>query len=483
MALAPETNIPEDPTTIPKPGLLDLPAELLGEVLLIARLTDHKIPMVFTAINSFLRNVTISNPILWTNIHIMHGPKRTSLQLRCSQQMPLTVCASLQPNCTAERGEVLIRKFLRLLIPHTGRIRHFESVNCWPEWTEHAVAFLEGKPFDRLESLDVGLAESTLSQESVEREVDLMVLSGVRELTLRGTRMAWPPTANVIPFRFHQLTTFYMDGTVAGTLDDILGMLSAMPSLQHLSLRDPAVLPSIAMPQIPLPGLKTLIVTRAENTFLRNLIRSLSTPNLESLSIHFISPRAGFAEGVIVLQGPLPGTVIRGAVEANPQLRRVDLTNCFMSVDDWTATTLGLSAVTHLRISTSVLEDHFLQALAEGACPRLEHLTVDSELELTTGVIKDIVTSHVSSIREAILRGWDPDNVKEEHTLEIQEVVENLEIGLWDTDIIQEAPPDDVSDSDAETGSDWENGRMASGDEMVVDGLVQAWDDEDIEQI
>lgn len=284
----------------------------------------------------------------------MHGWARTALRLERLQVTPITVNASLQPTRNLTEGAAVMHQFLELLGPHANRIQRLEAILPCTEWVEDVLNFLEDKPFDALEAVNVGLMEIELISETVGRPANLAVFSRLRDLSLRGVQLAWPP-ADLGTFTFPRLTKLRVAASVADSFTHFLDMLAAMPRLQHLMIIDLDAGAATTIPQVTLGALEDITFTRVASTDIRSILRSIATPNLQSLSIDFPEP-------------PDQSQILVQVVQTNSHIRRLDLTNCVMEKVNWDATFLGLPALTHLRIASSNLKNGHLRLLAGEAC-------------------------------------------------------------------------------------------------------------------
>ncbi|KIO27879.1 hypothetical protein M407DRAFT_243236, partial [Tulasnella calospora MUT 4182] len=164
--------------------------------------------------------------------------------------------------------------------------------------------------------------------------------------------------------------------------------------------------------------------------------------------------------------------------QAHTQLCNLDITGCVVPTDGWIAAFRNWNSLTSLRLMSCELDDFDVQILSPPETandqptllPKLQKLTLDNEIHLSSTIVRDIVrrrytlsearkvdsvTREVAAIQEVTIRGWDAGKVDHKDVAEIAECVERLNIGAFQggvSDVVDEG-----SDSDTEWPSDWDS--------------------------
>ncbi|KAG8901081.1 hypothetical protein FRB99_005576 [Tulasnella sp. 403] len=460
----------------PMPGLLNLPPELIVTILEFATERDWAIPVLFSHSNSFLRQLVLGAPSLWTYIDIVDGRSKTEVHLTRSGSAPLHVRIAPLPTIAIDEGCRRINGFLQILAPHASRVRSLDIDSVHPQWVAAAMPLIESGNWDPLDFLGVRVTNNVPSAYIGAPHCDVSrVVCNARRLHLQGV------TGRV------SSSTIFSDVVRELHLTDVpvelaLGALGATPSLEHLVLRylrsTPPLEPNpIALSQpIHLAALRSAEVFRALAGL---LLPSIDAPNLETF--------------VFGKDGPIGGILLQ-FLERTKRLQSFEIRSWDIQTEYWRDILRALPCLTRLRLcGTMACTQHLSVLVAElgdgrdtdgPLCPNLEELVLDNEYELGSDVIRRLVSSRLatngihSTIYSVVMRGWAYDHLREDDVEEIRCRVVHFVLETWDTRCIVRDVEDGGSGflslgSDVDTESeDWE---LASGDEAVVQGLVRAF--------
>lgn len=419
--------------------LLRLPPEVLVDIFLEVREEDQSNPWVLQHVNRELRDLVTTSPLLWTIISIAYGPNRVRLHLQRSGQAPLHVLGSIIDH---ESRVKRINKFVASLLPHGERIRHLHMV------------FLSDELFKASIPLLISTSAQLIHLEAGVRGYPVMnrykadVFKGIMTCRPRHLSLHTFPTqlvtsrvlTNVTSFEYRE--TMYPGHHVALHWQTLSGWLEQMAGLEKLVIEGSRIRfgnPSSADPvPVTLPVIREVKLEDMDWESVGVLWAQLRTPVLEALTVVFFKLWPNNAPG--------PGVIV-SAAQVNPQLQRLDLTNCITIRSRWAEIFHRLPNLTYLRLASCNVDNHTLSALSgvlrftgergaasesSHACPKLKHLVFD-DLYLMSRVVRDVVVARRGSrlgsqISSIVMRGMDPNLVDDTDILEMMEVVEEFEL-------------------------------------------------------
>ncbi|KIO33505.1 hypothetical protein M407DRAFT_17757 [Tulasnella calospora MUT 4182] len=283
---------PEKPPIIYNLGVLDLPSELIVDIIQLALQDDPHIVTTLSHVNSAFRTFTLSTPTLWTAIDIMFHENRISAHLERSRSAPLRVRASLTLlTMTRPQGLTKLATLIKMIRQHTSRIACLEMLytnSVWGKVALHYFAKLGRLP--NLDKFEYGL----LLHQHFQGDGNLRARCKPRRISLEGlTIKAFRElySKRVISLKVAKCKEIGMTDWEAA--------LRSMPSLQRLEISDFKI-------EDPDPGegadfdnkislisllhLQTLSLSRVPRAALIILLEALQTPNLTSATISFLEP-------------------------------------------------------------------------------------------------------------------------------------------------------------------------------------------------
>ncbi|KAG9043800.1 hypothetical protein FS837_009118 [Tulasnella sp. UAMH 9824] len=497
-------RIIEKPTTVYSVALQDLPPELIVEIIQLALKDDPHAVITISHLNKAFRTLSLSIPGLWTEIDIMFHEERVSAHLERSGSSPLRVRASLSLlTMPGPSGATKLIDFIGAIKPYSSRISSLEMRYTNAMWSISTIASLERlTALSSLEEFDYGLLISRPPPRAMTAPFKLTCKP--RRIRLSGVAIrAFGPLYS------ERVVSLQVAECWEGGVSDWAEALQSMPSLQKLEVSDFKIADpgpgenagfGTMMPPISLPHLQTLSLTRVPRAVLMGLLEALQTPRLTSATIAFLEP-----DGLRGYYAPVPwlkpqptdaglsDASLLPFASANPQLQELDLQNCCMTSNMWTAVFGKLHHIEKLRIASSDVTTEALKCLVVSsgnppALPRLTHLTLDNEsLDKASGlsfpVIDALITTRwtrfyqqeadgesngtqIQAMKSVVLRGWNEDHVPTPYNTitlaRLQGLVEHLQLETFQA----------TSEDGELTDEEWESqseGSWASGDQAVVD--------------
>ncbi|KAG8947053.1 hypothetical protein FRC04_011233 [Tulasnella sp. 424] len=495
------TTITDEPPITYHLGLLDLPYELLAEVIQLALYEDSHIVMTMSHVGRGLRTFTLSTPSLWTIIDIAFPEERINAYLEQSGSCPLRVRASLVFLTTDWlKGTSKLVGFRAMIQPHATRIASLEMRYTNAHWTFAALShFSELGEFSSLDEFDYGnlvhRSNPALEEFQLKCSPRMIRLEGVAIKTFRSIY-----SERVISLK---VTECWERG-----LTDWGEALQSMPSLQVLELSDFQIGDpepgenagfGTSIPHISLPHLQSLSLVRVPRAVLGGLLNALQTPSLISASIAFLEPDGlhGYFLSPQLKAQPTHGmseVALLPFVSANSQLEELNLHNCWMTPDLWTTVLAQLHNLRKLRIASSDVTGEALASLVVSpdrspSLPFLTHITLDNESldmesDLSFPFIDQLITTRwnffhqqqangwngqadIAPLKSVVLRGWNeshiPSSYRSEELTRLRGCVEHFHLKT-----LQRSSEDggELTDGEWETQSE---GSWTSGDQAVVD--------------
>ncbi|KAG8901080.1 hypothetical protein FRB99_005575 [Tulasnella sp. 403] len=472
---------------IPTTGFLRLPAELIIAILELASESDRAIPVVFSCLNSALRQLVTAKSSLWTHIDIMDGRLMTEVRLARSGSTPLHVRIAPLPTISIDEGCRRIDEFSQILAPHVPCVRSLDIESVHPQWVSAAISHIESGNWETLDFLGVKVTNRIPSLYGSTPDCDISrVVCMARRLHLQGIADYLSSSAifsNVV----RELHLTEVSGDLA------LDALGAMPELEHLVLRHlPSGLAPVQslgerMESSPLVHLAALRRVELVSETSGYLLTPISAPNLETLALG--------SDALIV-------GVLLPFLERTEHLRNLEISNCHkFPWMHWRHILRTVPSLARLRLcGTMACTEHLGVLVAEPdsvsggglphqeehrdgiLCPNLEELVLDNEYEVGSDVVRRIVSSRlasngiVSTIRSVVMRGWAQDYLRKDDVEEIRRQVEHFVLETWDTGrMVQCEDDDELLSPSREMETESEKWELASGDIAVVQGLVHAF--------
>ncbi|KAG9041464.1 hypothetical protein FS837_012214 [Tulasnella sp. UAMH 9824] len=457
-------------------GILQLPPEILSEIFFFAGLHNAHMPYIMSQINTYFRDVAFSTPQLWTDINVLAPSTVTLVYLEKSKPLPITVDVTMTDGYpfVGEEGIVHLERFMNMVTPHSVRIRELTLIFTVWHHLILPLRHMQYVAFPSLESLDFGLtniAQPSNYAAQAQDVVQAWCAKPTSRLDITGIHFPglWkgaPPISAV-------LATLKVKECRNLLLADFLDILSSLPRLEHLTLEDCHFVDSGRCNEVRSTGtlirLPKLAVVEMHWVWpfidILSPASPVSAPKLTSISASFTSTTrtSGMPPWLVELS------------QAHPQLSNLDITGCVVKTDVWAAAFRNWNSLTSLRLMWCDLDDSDLRILSPPVIedsqptllPKLQKLTLDNELSLSSKVISDIVRGryalarakqvgsaarHVVGLQEVTLRGWDAGRVSHDDVADIVECVERFNIGTLQSGISDIL--DEGSDSDAEWPSD-----------------------------
>ncbi|KAG9016377.1 hypothetical protein FRB90_003086 [Tulasnella sp. 427] len=487
-------------------NFVDLPPELLTEIIQSTMHHDLNIAIAISHVNRALRAFALCTPLLWTFIDIMLPKSRLIEHLKRSEPAPIHVQASLvMLTLGSEAGLTRLAWFAETIRPHAARIASLEMSYTNAEWSRRALSLFShiGEMYD-IQNFEY--AHLLHTRPSVE-----VPFQGDFKCTPRSIRLEGVGISAFRPIYSPRVTTLKVTECWEMGLTGWRDALFSMPSLQVLELSDfkifynPAEPPNfdIDIKPFTLPHLRTLSLVRVQHAILFVLLRALESPSLMSATIAFLEPDGLMAGSAVQTSGSPEGAhgmcdlVLRPFVSKNQQLQELNLRNCLMRWALWIAVFTSLKQVSRLRISMSNLTSKALDDLTLGysdspILPSLTHLILENNESLNDGssisfltiesFIIDRATCYrrqqqadeefpeamrIKELKSVVLRGWNESCVslhqQESEFESLRKHIEHLHV-----EILQGAS-DDLEEA---TDTEWESQSelsWTSGDQAVVD--------------
>lgn len=430
--------------------LVELPPELLSDIILLAQWEDYKFPLVFSQVNTACRDFAISTPIIWSVINIDHSPNRIALHLSRSLGTPLDVRISHAYGARSleVQPKDQLESFIATLSPYYHRIRSLRMVidTTKPGVEDLAYGFLFDSNLKNLEILDVGVPVTAFLTTTTPGESHAGKGWMVKDLCLRGVQVT-----SSSRFFSSTLTRLHLCGKLDVSCRELIHILTKVPFLRHLVFEDFGFqgVAEPNQPPAPLQDLVELKFLRSSTPYVSDILLHITTPVLRSLTFvnHRLLPR----------DPPAPSEhPLITAAECNPQLRTIDLTQCDMEPEGWSCVLRSFPELTHLRIASSMLEASHLAPLHDDPtsfCPKLANIVFDNELFLSTSFVRAVVESRqhgTPPIRSLVLRGWDFSKVEVRDVTALRNRVPWLVLDMFASEVDQEEQEYGSSD-----GSDW----------------------------
>ncbi|KAG8934234.1 hypothetical protein FRC01_004314 [Tulasnella sp. 417] len=393
-----------------------LPPEILSEIFITACDGSPYIPIVVSHVDSHFRAIAESTALLWARIDINLPLPLLSLFLERSNSVLLDVQIDLRYERWIQGGTMPppLRTFLAMVRGHRERIASLSISACETKSVDDIVeSMLEGpgSTYPHLRKLDIGcpIWFTEYDHQSLERPI--VVPPKLQELSLWGARLRnW-----VVGFTgpLEGLKSLCLANNVELFLSDVLIVLATLPNLETMVIQDctieedPLAAPKSAVTLSNLTTLQYITLSHKSIAFLQQALRS---PKLISLKLWWARSLGNSSDQAQPLVRML---------RANPQLETLDLCNCVIQQSGWREAFSGARSLKKLRLLSCELESDGLDFLLEPGIgedveqcllPGLEHLTLDNVFQLTTNVIRQIVTQR-PGIRTLQLRGWDGSNV------------------------------------------------------------------------
>ncbi|KAG8960344.1 hypothetical protein FRC00_000597 [Tulasnella sp. 408] len=438
----------------------DLPAEVISSIASFASQTDDQALFALSRVNSRLRRLTLSTPLLWSELDVNDRIAKNAIKLERATNVPLTVNLSLETWFSKDDVKAKLSRFATLLKPAHDRVRKLFVEPFDREWLALATDFIRNAGFQSLDILRLGFQEYA-EQYSVE---DLAVAGQIQELRLERVL----PTNPASMFTHHITHLELLDVVIPiKTLNDAL---ISMPGLQYLTLISLNISDeeTLGCTGVVLPHLRYLLVRySAADT----IIPMLETPSLETL--HFSNARRWNPPRWL---GDAGLELLSVIAKQNPQLRRLHVEEGCLEPDEWSEIFYNLPSLEQLHTKWCGIEGIHLLSLggleAETqvsdddqkrdliACPKLQEIVFENELSLSSEEILKIVEAryavpeggNVRRISWITFHGCDADLITAEDIRAIAQLTRGIAVDLLDGN---DAFEENSEDSYVESGDDW----------------------------
>lgn len=460
-------------------GILQLPPEILSDILFFARLHTPLMPYIMAQINTYFRDIAFSTLQLWTDINVLAPSTITSAYLERSKSAPITVDGTMIDGYPFAGSESMVHleRFINMVAPHSVRIRELTLVFTIWDHIILPLRHMQHVAFPSLEYLKFGLTNISQPSDQAAQSQDILRAWCAKPASrLDITGIHFPGLWNRTPPISSILATLKVKECRNLLLADLLDILFSLPRLEHLTLDDCYFIDSGRCNEVRSMGTPIRLpkLDVVEMHWLWPFIdilspaSPLSAPNLTSVSASFTSTARTPAMPLWLVE----------LSQAHPQLSNLDITGCVVKTDVWISAFKNWNSLTSLRLMWCDLDDSDVRILSPPEIedrettllPKLQKLTLDNELSLSSKVVSEIVQGryalagakqvgaaarHVVALQEVTLRGWDAERVNYEDVADIVECVERFNLGVFHSgvsDILDEG-----SDSDAEWPSDWDS--------------------------
>ncbi|KAG9038026.1 hypothetical protein FS837_001324 [Tulasnella sp. UAMH 9824] len=414
-----------------------MPVEIISNIALLASEQDRRIPFTLSRVNTALRRLVLSMPLVWANVDAADPVTNTKIRIQRSRNVPLTVNLWIPLHLTNEEGKERVLKFIEILEPERHRLRTLIIKPFLREWMEQAFKSLKKHGYDSLETLHLGFAE--------------------------GDPMSGPLKTSILPAKLRELnltkTPIYSSGSfctqvVRLSLTDVtlplFGFRQAfgtMCALERVRLNDIRVdrVERTSLDPILLPQLRYLVIKNSNAGLITSI---LDTPGLFSFQLdNPIGNPPSDPDNTAT-------SILPAIAKRNSQLRRLHVVGYSMEEDAWAESLYNLSELEYLRIKGCHIEANHLAALRgldagkgstedghrlqRSACQLLEELVLENELSIDSGTVKDIVELRSMDpdtgvgIKWVTLRGCDADLIKDEDVEAMAQLTKGFACDLID---------------------------------------------------
>lgn len=381
--------------------------------------------------------MALNAPLLWSNLDIDRSLEHLRLYIERSKGVPLEMELSLCNFATVEwsRGNKRFRDAVHCLKATNAlsRVRAVKAMNprAWMAETEWVLQVILSESLPMLASVEIGISGN--ARGPIQLNVGGYQKHEVQEASLRSVL-----SSDIRMFASEKLRTLRLARMVAMDIGAFTSALQAAPNLQSLALEDGANF-SITGRQLPAD-------LRAPLHHLQELTLSEIDSDTVSIMAQVIDP--GYPTitsfryfGRVYGTTPPPVTHFPLPVRFLERIRTLEVTDLRLRAGQWRVAFSGMpelqtfhsersglcpSDLACLRIP--LVDGKSAKVVGRTACPVLEDITLNYQLFLDTGVIREIVESrhrapHVKSIRSLALRAWDHQHVQQSDLLVIKELV------------------------------------------------------------
>ncbi|KAG9040694.1 hypothetical protein FS837_000291 [Tulasnella sp. UAMH 9824] len=444
----------------------DLPAEVISSIASFASQTDIQALFALSRVNRHLRQLTLSTPLLWSELDVNDRIARNTIKLERATNVPLTVNLSLETCFSEDDVKAKLSRFATLIKPAHDRVRTLFVEPFDRKWLALAIDFIRNAGFQSLTFLRLGFQEYA-EQYSIE---DLAVTGQIQELRLERVLPANPASM----FTHHTTRLELLDVVIPiKTLNDAL---ISMPGLQYLTLINLNISDeeNSAFAGVVLPHLRYLLVRYSAADI---IIPLLETPSLETL--HFSNARRWNPPRWL---GDAGLELLIVIAKQNPQLRRLHVEEGCLEPDEWSEIFYNLSNLEQLHFKWCGIEGiHLLTLGGLGAetqesdddqrrdliaCPKLQEIVFENELLLSSEEILKIVEAryavpeggNVRRISWITFHGCDADIITSEDIHAMAQLTRGIAADLIDGNDAFEKNSEDsyVESGDDCKFSDWE---------------------------
>ncbi|KAG8955772.1 hypothetical protein FRC00_005289 [Tulasnella sp. 408] len=436
-----------------------MPLEIISSITLLASQEDRRIPFTLSRVNTALRRLILSMPLVWASLVAADPVANTKIRIQRSQNVPLKASLWIHPHLKAEEGKEKVSRFIETLEPERHRLRTLIIKPFLREWMEHTIKSLKTRGFYLLETLHLGFTEGDPMHGLLLKAS--MLPEKLRELNLTRTAINGGGS-----FCTQVVRLSLTDVTLP--LVELRSAFGAMCALEFVRLDDIRVdrVERTPLDPILLPQLRYLVVKNADAGLITSI---LDTPGLFSFQLD--SPTENRPSD----PDNTATAILPAIAKRNSQLRRLHVVGYSMLEDAWAESFYSLPELEYLRIKGCYIEANHLAALRgleagkEGAenshrvqrsaCQRLEELVLENELSIDSGTVRDIVELRSMDpdtgvgIKWVTLRGCDADLIKDEDVQAMAQLTRGIACDLIDG---KEAWAENSDESSTGSG-DWDS--------------------------
>lgn len=432
-----------------------MPVEIISSITLLASQEDRRIPFTLSRVNTALRRLVLSMPLVWASLEAADPIANTKMRIQRSRNIPLTVNLWIPGHLTKEEGKEKVSRFTEILEPERHRVQALIIKPFLREWMEQAFEYLKKRGFDLLETLHLGFTVGDPMSGPLKASI---LPEKLRELNLTRTSIIGSDT-----FRAQVVRLSLTD--VNFPLFGLRSAFGAMRALELVRLEDVRVdqVEGTSLDPILLPQLRYLVIKRSDTGLITSI---LDMPGL--FSFQFDNPIGNRPSD----PDNTAAAILPAIAKRNNQLRRLHVVGYSMLEDAWAESFYSLPELEYLRIKGCDIEANHLAALRgletgtgaaenghklqRSACQRLEELVLENELSIDSGTVKDIVelrsTDPGGGIKWVTLRGCDADLIKDEDVRAMAQLTKGIACDLIDG---KEAWAENSDGSSAESEHGW----------------------------
>ncbi|KAG8891681.1 hypothetical protein FRC01_014574, partial [Tulasnella sp. 417] len=137
----------------------DLPQEVISSIISFASQIDSHALFALSRVNSHLRQITLSTPLLWSELDVNDRIAKNAIKLERAANVLLTVNLSLSTEFSEDEAKAKLSRFTTLLEPAQKRVRKLVVEPFDRKWLALAFDFIRNAGFQTLEMVHLGFQE------------------------------------------------------------------------------------------------------------------------------------------------------------------------------------------------------------------------------------------------------------------------------------------------------------------------------------